>query len=86
MFLASRESSLGLETILVVSAAIFGIGLIGFSVSRVFWLSCGMMIVSGCGMMVHLAAANTLVETLVDDDKRGRVMSSTPCPCGAWCL
>jgi MFS family permease len=38
-------------------------------------LSCGLMIVSGFGMMVHMAAANTLVQTLVDDDKRGRVMS-----------
>jgi MFS family permease len=75
MFLASRDSVLGLGTVLVVSAAIFGIGLIGFSLSRFFWLSCGMMLVSGFGMMVHLAAANTLVQTFVDDDKRGRVMS-----------
>ncbi len=75
MFLASRESVLGLEAVLVVSAAIFGVGLIGFALSRFFWLSCGMMLVSGFGMMVHLAAANTLVQTFVDDDKRGRVMS-----------
>jgi MFS family permease len=75
MFLATRESALGLEMVLVVSAAIFGIGLIGFALSRYFWLSCGMMLVSGFGMMVHMAAANTLVQTLVDDDKRGRVMS-----------
>ena len=75
MFLASRDSVLGLETVLVVAAMIFGTGLIGFSLSRVFWLSCGLMIVSGFGMMVHMAAANTLVQTLVDDDKRGRVMS-----------
>jgi len=75
MFLASRDSMLGLETVLVVAAMIFGTGLIGFSLSRIFWLSCGLMIVSGSGMMVHMAAANTLVQTLVDDDKRGRVMS-----------
>jgi MFS family permease len=75
MFLASRESVLGLETVLVVAAAIFGAGLIAFSLSRVFWVSFGLMIVSGFGMMVHMAAANTLVQTFVDDDKRGRVMS-----------
>jgi len=75
MFLASRDSMLGLETVLVVAAMIFGTGLIGFSLSRIFWLSCGLMIVSGSGMMVHMAAANTLVQMLVDDDKRGRVMS-----------
>src|SRR6267142_1918054 len=59
MFLASRNSMLGLETVLVVAAMIFGTGLIGFSLSRIFWLSCGLMIVSGFGMMVHMAAANT---------------------------
>ena len=75
MFLASRDGVLGLETVLVVAAVIFGTGLIGFSLSPVFWVSCGLMIVSGFGMMVHMAAANTLVQTLVDDDKRGRVMS-----------
>jgi MFS family permease len=67
MYLASRDSMLGLETVLVVAAMIFGTGLIGFSLSRIFWLS--------CGLMIHMAAANTLVQTLVDDDKRGRVMS-----------
>jgi MFS family permease len=75
MFLASRDSVLGLETVLIVSATIFGGGLIAFSLSRIFWLSLGLMILSGFGMMVHLAASNTLVQTFVDDDKRGRVMS-----------
>jgi MFS family permease len=75
MFLASRESVLGLETVLVVAATIFGAGLIAFSLSRVFLMSCVLMVVSGFGMMVHMAAANTLVQTFVDDDKRGRVMS-----------
>jgi MFS family permease len=75
MFLASRDNVLGLETVLVVAAMIFGTGLIAFSLSRIFWLSCVLMIISGFGMMVHLAAANTLVQMLVDDDKRGRVMS-----------
>jgi MFS family permease len=67
-------AGMGLETVLVVAAVIFGTGLIGFSLSPVFWVSCGLMIVSSFGMMVHMAAANTLVQTLVDDDKRGRVM------------
>ena len=75
MFLASRDDVPGLEAVLVVAAAIFGAGLIVFSLSRVFLLSCALMILSGFGMMVHMAASNTLVQTLVDDDKRGRVMS-----------
>jgi MFS family permease len=75
MFLASRDSVRGLETVLVVAAMIFGGGLIAFSQSRVVWLSLGFMLFSGFGMMVHMAASNTLVQTYVDDDKRGRVMS-----------
>jgi MFS family permease len=75
IFLASRDTVLGLETVLVVAAAIFGAGLIAFSLSRVYWLSCGLMVVSGFGMMVYMAASNTLVQMSVDDDKRGRVMS-----------
>jgi MFS family permease len=75
MFLASRDTVLGLEMVMVVAAAIFGSGLIAFAQSRVVWLSLGLMVVSGFGMMVQMAASNTLVQTLVDDDKRGRVMS-----------
>jgi MFS family permease len=75
LYLAARRTALGLETVIAVSAAIFGLGLLVFSLSRIFWLSFGLMIVSGFGMMVHMAAGNTLVQTLVDDDKRGRVMS-----------
>jgi MFS family permease len=75
MFLASRDTVLGLETVMIVAATIFGSGLIAFAQSRVVWWSLGLMVVSGFGMMVQMAASNTLVQTLVDDDKRGRVMS-----------
>jgi MFS family permease len=43
--------------------------------SRSIWLSAPLMLVTGAGMMVQMAASNTLLQTLVDDDKRGRVMS-----------
>jgi MFS family permease len=75
VFLASRNAVIGLETVLVVAAAIFGMGLIAFSLSRILWVSLALMVMSGFGMMVHMAAGNTLVQTLVEDDKRGRVMS-----------
>jgi MFS family permease len=75
VFLASRRALIGLESVLVGAAALFGMGLIGFSLSRVLWVSLVLMVVSGFGMMVHMAAGNTLIQTLVDDDKRGRVMS-----------
>jgi MFS family permease len=75
VFLASRRALIGLESVLVGAAAVFGVGLIAFSLSRVLWVSLALMVVSGFGMMVHMAAGNTLIQTLVDDDKRGRVMS-----------
>jgi MFS family permease len=75
VFLASRRALVGLESVLVGAAAVFGMGLIGFSLSRVLWVSLVLMVVSGFGMMVHMAVGNTLIQTLVDDDKRGRVMS-----------
>ena len=56
-------------------AALFGIGLIAFSFSRMIWLSLILMVVTGLGFMVQMATSNTLIQTIVDEDKRGRVMS-----------
>jgi MFS family permease len=75
LWLASRPSVLGLGRILVGFGAAFGVGLAGFSFSRWMWLSVPLLVVVGAGMMVQMAASNTLVQTLVDEDKRGRVMS-----------
>jgi MFS family permease len=50
-------------------------GLIGFGSSRVFWLSMIMVLIAGMGMMQGMAASNTIIQTLVSEDKRGRVMS-----------
>ena len=57
------------------TAALFGAGLIAFSFSRTYWLSLALMGVTGFGMMQQFAASSTVIQTLVDDDKRGRVMS-----------
>jgi MFS family permease len=73
--LAARRSVLGLGRIIAVSAAVFGLGLIGFGLSHVFWLSMVMMLVAGFGMMQGMAASNTIIQTIVSEDKRGRVMS-----------
>lgn len=75
LYLASRKNVIGLVRILVLGAFIFGIGLISFSFSYLFWLSVIIMFFIGFGMMTQIAACNTLVQTLVADDKRGRVMS-----------
>jgi MFS family permease len=75
LFLAARKTVLGLGRIIPISAAIFGVGLIGFSLSRVLWVSLFLMVLTGAGMMEQMAASNTILQTIVDDDKRGRVMS-----------
>ncbi|HGJ65765.1 TPA: MFS transporter [bacterium] len=75
LFLASRKNSQGLERIIPVATTIFGIGLIMFSLSRFFIPSLILIALCGFGMMVQMASCNTLVQSVVDDDKRGRVMS-----------
>ncbi len=75
IFLASRKNALGFDKIIAVSAGIFGFGLITFSLSRSFAISLLLMVITGLGMMLQMAASNTLLQTIVDDDKRGRVMS-----------
>jgi MFS family permease len=73
--LAARRSVRGLIRMIPVAAAVFGIGLVGFGLSQVFWLSMLMVLVAGMGMMQGMAASNTIIQTLVTEDKRGRVMS-----------
>lgn len=75
IYLASRRSVLGLEKNIALAASIFGIGLIAFSLSRVLWLSLALMLLTGFGLMMQMASSNTVLQTIVDDDKRGRVMS-----------
>ena len=73
--LALRKSVRGLTTMIQIAAVMFGSGLILFGLSHYFVLSLLLMIVVGFGMMQGLAASNTVIQTLVPEDKRGRVMS-----------
>jgi MFS family permease len=73
--LAARRNVRGLVKMIPIAAAVFGTGLIGFGLSRVFWLSMLMVFIAGMGMMQGMAASNTVIQTIVSDDKRGRVMS-----------
>jgi MFS family permease len=73
--LAARKSVRGLIRMIPVAAAVFGLGLIGFGLSHVFWLSIVMVLIAGMGMMQGMAASNTIIQTLTSEDKRGRVMS-----------
>jgi MFS family permease len=73
--LAARKSVRGLYKVIPAVAALCGCGLIAFSFSRNFWLSLALMGVTGFGLMQFAAASNTVIQTIVEEDKRGRVIS-----------
>ena len=75
LYLASRKNITGLDKLIPWAAVIFGTGLILFSFSNIFVLSLGVLVIVGLGMMLQMASSNTLLQTIVEDDKRGRVMS-----------
>ena len=72
--LAMRTSVVGLLGVISVATALCGIALIGFGLSANLWLSMLLLAVLGFGMMQQMAPGNTVLQTLVDDEKRGRVM------------
>ncbi len=74
-YLAARRSVLGLGRVIPTMSVVFGVGLILFSFSHVIWLSLILMVATGLGFMVQMASSNTLLQTIVEEDKRGRVMS-----------
>jgi MFS family permease len=73
--LALRRSVLGLGRVIIWSAALFGGGLIGFGFSRLLPFSLIAVAAAGFGMMRHMASTNTILQTIVEEDKRGRVMA-----------
>ena len=75
LYLAARKNVIGLAGIAVQMAGLFGVTLIAFSFSRSMPLSMLISMGLGFGMMVHMAACNTILQTIVEEDKRGRVMS-----------
>ncbi len=75
LYLASRKSIVGLGSLIPVSSGVFSAGIIVFSLSRSTVISMLLLAIAGFGFMTHMAASNTILQTIVDDDKRGRVMS-----------
>jgi MFS family permease len=73
--LAARKSVRGLLRMIPIAAAVFGAGLVGFGLSHVTWLSMITVMIAGAGMMQGMAGSNTIIQTIVREDKRGRVMS-----------
>ena len=75
IYLASRQRVLGLEKMLAIAATCMGSGLIAISFIRDFWVAVPFMYLIGIGMISQIACTNTILQTLVDEDKRGRVIS-----------
>ena len=73
--LRCEERCWDLGRMIPLSAGAFGIGLIFFGLSRNLWISLALMLVCGFGLMQQMAASNTIIQTIVEESKRGRVMS-----------
>jgi MFS family permease len=75
LYLAQRPSVRGLARAMAIASATFGAGLVGFSLSHTLWLSLLLLPFVGAGMMITLASANTIIQTIVEEGLRGRVMA-----------
>lgn len=73
--IASRSEFQGLEKLLVVAATIIGVGLVSFLLPANLWLSAALMFILGIGFLIQVVGSNTLLQCMVDDSMRGRVMS-----------
>ncbi len=73
--LASRRDALGLERRIPLAGLTFGAGLILLSTAAAFHAAALFIALASFGMITQMASSNTLIQTLVDDDKRGRVMA-----------
>ncbi len=75
LFLAAREKTTGLGSLIGVAASLFGVGLFLFGASPSIWISLPVLAVAGFGLMVQSAASNTFLQSIVGEDMRGRIMS-----------
>ena len=75
LMLAARRSVRGLVRLVPISAALFGAGLVGFGFSHWLWLSLPLLMATGWGMMQQMASTNTILQTVVQEEMRGRAMS-----------
>ncbi len=75
LYLAARRNVLGLGRVIYLSCGLFAIALMGLSFSRTMWMAIPFCLLAGLGMIAQLASSNTIIQTIVDEDKRGRIMS-----------
>ena len=75
LYLASRKSVIGLGRVIATATAVFGLGLAGISFSHSLGLTLALLPVIGFAMVAQMAASNAVLQTIVEEEKRGRVMS-----------
>lgn len=75
IYLASRRSVVGLGRIIAMAGVLLGAAMIAFAITHMLWLAILMAIIGGCGMTITFAASNTILQALVEDSMRGRLMS-----------
>lgn len=75
LFLAGKKTVLGLETWIFIASLILGLGLVGLAFVNKIWMSLALLFFIGFGIVIIIASCNTLLQDIVDNDKRGRVMS-----------
>ena len=75
VYLASRQSVIGLGKLIVFATILFALGIAAFAVSTILPLSLVALVVAGFGAMTLVASCNTVLQTILEEDKRGRVMS-----------
>jgi MFS family permease len=73
--LATRTDVRGLGRWVALSCGGFGLSLLLFSLSRNFWLSVALLLPVGFSMMLQMSSSNTLIQAMVPDHLRGRVMA-----------
>jgi MFS family permease len=74
LWLARRQRVQGLDRVVAWACAGFGVSLILFALSRTFWLSMFLLVPAGFCIMTQLASTNTLIQSMVTNNMRGRVM------------
>src|SRR5258706_5001034 len=75
VFLASRSRLKGLAEMIIVAGVLYGVGLFALSFSHLLAVALGIALVLGLSLMMQMASSNTIVQSIVDDQKRGRVLS-----------
>ena len=75
LLLAGRQDVRGLGKWVMLSCGGFGVSLVLFALSRNFWISTLLLLPVGFTMMVQMASSNTLIQSMVPDQLRGRVMA-----------